>query len=68
MSAGAGDPGVSPEVVAAYAQRVFGLHMRLIGRRDVAEDLTQETLVRALGGGKAGESESEKRKAKSARA
>lgn len=53
MSAGAGDRGVSAELVAAYAQRVFGLQMRLIGRRDVAEDLTQETLVRALGGLKA---------------
>ncbi len=38
------------ELVAAYGPRVFGLHVRLIGRRDVAEDLTQETLVRALGG------------------
>jgi RNA polymerase sigma-70 factor (ECF subfamily) len=50
MSARAGHPRDSAELVAAYAQRVFGLHMRLIGRRDVAEDLTQETLLRALGG------------------
>lgn len=38
------------DLVAAYGPRIFGLHVRLIGRRDVAEDLTQETLLRALGG------------------
>ncbi len=35
--------------VAAYAPRVFGLLVRMIGRRDVAEDLAQQTMLRALG-------------------
>ena len=38
------------ERLAAFAPRVYGLLIRLIGRRDVAEDLTQETLLRAFRG------------------
>ena len=50
MSPSAGDSEAPRLLVARYGPRVFGLHMRLVGKRDVAEDLTQETLLRALAG------------------
>jgi len=34
--------------LAAYAPRVYGLLVRMVGNRDTAEDLTQETLLRAF--------------------
>ena len=34
--------------LAEYAPRVFGLLVRMVGNRDTAEDLTQETLLRAF--------------------
>jgi RNA polymerase sigma-70 factor, ECF subfamily len=34
-------------LLAPYAPRIYGLLVRLVGRPDVAEDLTQETLLRA---------------------
>ncbi len=45
-------PGEPEDVAArllAYAPRVYGLLVRMVGRRDVAEDLLQETMLRALG-------------------
>jgi RNA polymerase sigma-70 factor (ECF subfamily) len=50
MGESASDSEARHLLVARYGPRVFGLHMRLVGNRDAAEDLTQETLVRALGG------------------
>src|SRR5262252_3149093 len=41
------------ELVKQYERRVFGLLLRLIGRRDEAEDLAQEVFVqvfKAIGG------------------
>jgi len=43
-----GDAGAFDQVARAYAPRLFRLAMRLTGRREDAEDLVQETLVRAL--------------------
>ncbi len=34
--------------LVAYAPRVYGLLVRMVGNRDTAEDLTQETLLRAF--------------------
>ncbi len=36
------------ELVARFSPRIYGLLYRLTGRRDVAEDLTQETLLRMV--------------------
>lgn len=38
------------DLLVAYAPRVYGLLLRIVGRRDVAEDLMQETLLRAFRG------------------
>jgi|WetSurMetagenome_2_1015567.scaffolds.fasta_scaffold20435_3 RNA polymerase sigma-70 factor, ECF subfamily len=35
-------------LLQSYAPRIYGLLVRLVGRPDVAEDLTQETLLRAF--------------------
>jgi RNA polymerase sigma-70 factor, ECF subfamily len=35
-------------MLVSFAPRVYGLLVRLVGRTDVAEDLTQETLLRAF--------------------
>lgn len=43
-----GDAGAFDQVARAYAPRLFRLALRLTGRREDAEDLVQETLVRAL--------------------
>ncbi len=37
-------------LLVACAPRVYGLLIRMVGRRDVAEDLMQETMVHALRG------------------
>jgi RNA polymerase sigma-70 factor (ECF subfamily) len=42
------DTGEQEERLASYAPRVFGLLVRMVGNRDTAEDLTQETLLRAF--------------------
>jgi len=36
------------DLLVSFAPRVYGLLFRMVGRRDVAEDLMQETMVRAL--------------------
>jgi RNA polymerase sigma-70 factor (ECF subfamily) len=38
------------DLLVASAPRVYGLLFRMVGRRDVAEDLMQETLLRAFRG------------------
>ncbi|MEA3368270.1 MAG: RNA polymerase sigma factor [Planctomycetota bacterium] len=38
------------DLLVAYAPRVYGLLLRMVGRRDVAEDLMQETMLRAFRG------------------
>lgn len=42
------EPAALDELVTRYSQRVFGLLYRLTGRRDVAEDLLQETFLRVI--------------------
>lgn len=48
MSGRTGEPENIEEQLAAFAPRVYGLLVRLVGRPEVAEDLMQETLLRAL--------------------
>jgi RNA polymerase sigma-70 factor (ECF subfamily) len=48
MSPRTGDTDNLEALLVSYAPRVHGLLMRLVGRSDVAEDLTQETLLRAF--------------------
>ena len=43
-----GDPDAFEAVAREHAPRLFRLAMRMTGRREEAEDLVQETLVRAL--------------------
>lgn len=43
-----GDPGAFEEVAREHAPRLFRLALKLCGRREDAEDLVQETLVRSL--------------------
>jgi len=38
------------DLLVSYAPRVYGLLLRMVGRRDVAEDLMQETMLRAFRG------------------
>lgn len=45
-----GDPAAFDEVFAAYRGRVFGYLARMAGRRDLAEDLTQEVFLRLAKG------------------
>ena len=42
------DPEALTRLVELYSRRVFGLLYRLTGRRDVAEDLLQETFLRVV--------------------
>ncbi|MBW7905550.1 MAG: sigma-70 family RNA polymerase sigma factor [Phycisphaerae bacterium] len=42
------DPDALAELVEAYAPRLMGLLLRLTGVREVAEDLVQETFLRAI--------------------
>ncbi len=46
----AGDGGAATEIVERYQRRIYTLCLRLLGNRDDAEELTQETLVKALTG------------------
>lgn len=46
----AGDGAAAAEIVERFQHRIFTLCLRLLGNRDDAEELTQETLVKALTG------------------
>jgi RNA polymerase sigma-70 factor (ECF subfamily) len=48
MSRRTGDTDNLEALLVSYAPRVYGLLVRLVGRPDVAEDLMQETLLRAF--------------------
>jgi RNA polymerase sigma-70 factor (ECF subfamily) len=48
MTRGANQPENIEQVLVSFAPRVYGLLVRLIGRPDVAEDLMQETMLRAF--------------------
>ena len=48
MTGRVNDPENVEESLVAFAPRVYGLLRRLVGRPDVAEDLMQETLLRAV--------------------
>jgi RNA polymerase sigma-70 factor (ECF subfamily) len=50
MSHRAEDTDAPEERLVALAPRVYGFLVRLVGNRDTAEELAQETLVRALRG------------------
>jgi len=50
MSISPDEPENVQDLLVAYAPRVYGLVHRMVGRRDVAEDLMQETLLRAFRG------------------
>lgn len=43
----AGDGGAFEEMVTAYQHRVFGVALRMLGNRAEAEDIAQETFLRA---------------------
>jgi RNA polymerase sigma-70 factor, ECF subfamily len=45
----AGDPRAAAGIIQRFNGRVFGLCMRMLGHRQDAEDMAQETFVRALG-------------------
>jgi len=42
------DPESIEELLVSFAPRVYGLLLRLVGRPEVAEDLMQETMLRAF--------------------
>jgi RNA polymerase sigma-70 factor (ECF subfamily) len=42
-----GDSGAFAELVARYNKRILALALRIVGARDVAEDIVQETFTRA---------------------
>lgn len=44
----AGDQGAMVELVARYQGPIYGLCFRMLGQRQDAEDMTQETFLRAL--------------------
>ena len=48
MAGRSNQPDDTEALLESYAPRVYGLLVRLVGRPDVAEDLTQETLLRAF--------------------
>jgi len=48
MTERTGDPTDVERLLVSFAPRVYGLLLRMVGRPDVAEDLMQETLLRAL--------------------
>ena len=50
MTDTADEPENLQDLLVASAPRVYGLLYRMVGRRDVAEDLMQETLLRAFRG------------------
>ena len=43
-----GNGGSVDELLASFAPRVYGLLFRIVGHRDTAEDLMQETMLRAF--------------------
>lgn len=44
----AGDPSAPPALIEQYQGVIFGLCLRMLGHRQDAEDVVQETFVRAL--------------------
>jgi RNA polymerase sigma-70 factor (ECF subfamily) len=48
MSTGPGDSSSLETLLVSFSPRVYGLLFRLVGRADVAEDLMQETMLRAF--------------------
>ena len=48
MNERTGDPPDVERLLVSFAPRVYGLLVRMVGRPDVAEDLMQETLLRAF--------------------
>jgi RNA polymerase sigma-70 factor (ECF subfamily) len=48
MTTGSGDSSSLQTLLVTFAPRVYGLLFRLVGRADVAEDLMQETMLRAF--------------------
>ena len=48
MSGSTNEPEDIEQVLVSFAPRVYGLLVRLIGRPEVAEDLMQETMLRAF--------------------
>lgn len=48
MTGSANEPQDIQDELVSFAPRVYGLLFRMVGRSDVAEDLTQETLMRAF--------------------
>ncbi len=46
----AGDGAAAGEIVERYQRRIYTLCLRILGDADAAEELTQETLVKALTG------------------
>ena len=48
MTTGPGDPSSLETLLVVFSPRVYGLLFRLVGRADVAEDLMQETMLRAF--------------------
>jgi len=50
MSDSPDEPETLQDRLLACAPRIYGLLVRMVGRRDVAEDLMQETLLRAFRG------------------
>jgi len=48
MTTGPTDPSSLEALLVTFAPRVYGLLFRLIGRADIAEDLMQETMLRAF--------------------
>ena len=47
MTGRTSEPEDPEALLASFAPRVYGLLLRLVGRPDVAEDLMQETMLRA---------------------
>lgn len=45
----AGDPRAAAGIVQRFRGQVFGLCLRMVGHRQDAEDMAQETFIRALG-------------------
>ncbi|GIW73731.1 MAG: RNA polymerase sigma factor [Phycisphaerales bacterium] len=46
----AGDAAAAGEIVQRYQQRIYALCLRVLGDPDAAEEITQETLIKALTG------------------
>jgi RNA polymerase sigma-70 factor (ECF subfamily) len=48
MTGRSNEPHDIEQVLVSFAPRIYGLLVRLVGRPDVAEDLMQETMLRAF--------------------